>query len=232
MDEDKFGAVLMQFARTLVGDYQVADMLEELCDHVGDVLPVDGAGVMLADENGVLRFVAASDEIVRHIETLQSDLGEGPCLHAYNSGEQVVIADFGDSERFPGFGPRALQSGLSAVYSFPMRVGDDHIGALNLYRATPGRLQIEEIEAGQVLADIATIYILNARQVERSARLSDQLEHALQSRVVIEQAKGKLAEQRHIDVVEAFERLRGYARRNSRKLHDVAAAVVNDGLRL
>ncbi|MDQ3538493.1 MAG: GAF and ANTAR domain-containing protein [Actinomycetota bacterium] len=232
MDEAKLGAVLTQFAHALVGSYKVADMLEELCDHVCDVLPVDGAGVMLADEHDVLRFVAASDETVRDIEDLQIELGEGPCLHAYSSGEQVVVPDLTDTERFPAFGAGALESGLRAVYSFPMRIGDDHVGALNLYRSRPGALETGEIEAGQVLADIATVYILNARQVERSTQRSEQLQHALESRVIIEQAKGMLAEQHQIPVTEAFQRLRRYARSNSRKLHDVAEAVVHNDLRL
>jgi len=232
VDEARFGVVLIQFARTLVGTYEVADMLEELCDHVCDVLPVDGAGVMLADAKDVLRFVAASDETIRDIESLQIELGEGPCLHAYHSGEQVVVPDLEDTGRFASFAPRARESGLHAVYSFAMRAGDDRVGALNLYRGTPGVLETDEIEAGQVLADIATIYILNARQVERSAERSEQLQHALESRVVIEQAKGILAERDRVDVAEAFQRLRRYARSNSRKLHDVAQDVVRNDLRL
>ena len=222
----------MDFARTLVGDFKVADMLEELCDAVGKVLAVDGAGVMLSDDEGILRFVAASDETVRHIEALQIELGEGPCLHAFDTGDQVVVADLENSERFPKFTPRALEAGMRAVFSFPMRVDSRRLGALNLYRGSPRPFEVEDIEAGQVLADIATTYILNVRLIEHSTKLTAQLERALQSRVVIEQAKGMLAEQRDIDVVQAFELLRSYARNNGRKLHDVARAVVAGDLQL
>ncbi|MGH3665106.1 MAG: GAF domain-containing protein [Egibacteraceae bacterium] len=233
MNSERLVDVLAGFARTLVTDYEITDMLAELCDQVMEVLDVDGAGVMLSDDHdGHLRFVAASDEVVRNIETLQVELGEGPCLHAYSTGEQVVIGDLGGTERFPSFAPRALAAGLTAVYSFPMLAGEQRVGAINLYASRAADFAEDDIDAGQILADIATAYILNSRTLSESTRLADQLQHALNSRIVIEQAKGKLAEQLGIGVDAALQLLRAHARRKGRKLHDVAAEVVDGALRL
>lgn len=232
VDNERFASVLVDFARTLVTHCAGGDVLHKLCDRVAEVLPVSGAGVMVEDDEGHLRFVAASDDVVSHIETLQVELGEGPCLHAYRTGEQVVIPDLAQAAVFPRFTPRALNAGLKAVFSFPMRLGDELVGALNLYRSTPGEWAQADTDAGQVLADVATSYLLNARALEQSNRLASQLQHALNSRVVIEQAKGKLAERLRIDVAEAFEIMRRHARGGGRKLHEVAREVVTDQLRL
>ncbi|MDP8928089.1 MAG: GAF and ANTAR domain-containing protein [Actinomycetota bacterium] len=232
VDNERFTSVLVDFARTLVTHCGRGDVLHKLCDRVAEVLPVNGAGVMVEDDEGHLRFVAASDDVVSHIETLQIELGEGPCLHAYRTGEQVVIPDLARGGAFSRFTPRALDAGLKAVFSFPMRVGDEIVGALNLYASTPGEWHQADTDAGQVLADVATNYLLNARALEQSNRLASQLQHALDSRVVIEQAKGKLAERLGIDVAEAFEIMRRHARGGGRKLHEVAREVVTDQLRL
>jgi hypothetical protein len=123
VDHERLTAMLVEFANTLVSDYKVGEILDRLCGAAVEVLPASGAGVMLADELGDLRFVAASDEVVRRIEALQMELGEGPCLHSFVSGEQVVIADLGDTDWFPRFAPRARAEGMHAVYSFPMTHG-------------------------------------------------------------------------------------------------------------
>jgi GAF domain-containing protein len=232
VDQQRLAQTLLQFTANLVTHYEVADILDQLCDRAVEILPVSGAGVMLEDRQGHLRFVSASDETVRSIESLQIELNEGPCLHAYRTGEQVVVTDLEHSDRFPRFTPLALQKGLRAVYSFPMKVGDEHIGAVNLYREEPGRFDDDDAAAGQVLADVATTYIMNARLIERSTQLNEQLQHALNSRVVIEQAKGKLSEQLGVDPPEAFARMRGYARNRGLKLLSVAEEIVSGSLRL
>ncbi len=218
---------LAQAARTLATDYDITEMLNKLCDDVCAVLGVDGAGVMLEDERGHLRFAAASDQTLERIETLQIELDEGPCLSAYEAGEMVIVTDLEEPDWFPKFGPPALEAGMRSVFSFPMRVGDEKVGALNLYRRQAGVFEEEDAEAGQILADVATVSILNARQFEQSTRLNEQLQHALNSRIIIEQAKGKLSEQFDIDVDDAFERLRSYARRRGVKLHETAQQVVD-----
>lgn len=232
VDHERLAGVLIEFSRHLVGEYEVADILFLLCDRVTEVLPVTGAGVMLADPQGDLRFVAASDEIIRKIESLQIELGEGPCLLAYQTRAGVVITDLAIDDTFPRFGPRAIKQGLLAVHSFPMQVLKRSIGALNLYRRESGAFDKADADAGQILADIATTSILNARTAEESQRLNRQLQYALDSRIVIEQAKGKLSEQWSVDVSEAFTHLRRYARSRGAKLHVVAQQVVSGDLRL
>lgn len=230
--KDKLNELLKTFARTLVTDYPVAEMLDRLCNEVVEILGCSGAGVMLEDEAGDLRFVAASDDTVREIETLQIELREGPCLHAYRTGDVVVIADLQTDRRFPAFSPRARGVGMASVQSFPLRADDQCIGALNMYSGKVANFGDDEIDAGRVLADVATTYILNCRTLEESYKLTGQLQKALDSRVVIEQAKGKLAEQLQVGVVEAFEVMRRYARNNGRKLHDVASEIVDGTLKV
>ncbi len=231
VDQDRLQGVLIEFARTLLTDYQLPDVLYRFCDQVVEVLPISGAGVMLNDQAGDLRFIAASDETVREIESLQIELGEGPCLAAYVSGEQIITPDLGKDPRFPDFGPRAQKAGLNAVHSFPMRAAGERVGAINIYSAERGIFSAADQAAGQILADVATTYILNARAFEQSNRLAVQLQHALDTRVVIEQAKGRIAEKLGIDMGAAFDLLRRRARGQGRKLHEVATDVVAGRLR-
>lgn len=230
--DDKLVEVLKTFARTMVNEYSIDEMLDRLCKEINAVLDVDGAGIMLEDEDGALRFVAASDDLIRSIEALQIELGEGPCLRAYQTGVQVLIDDLAVDEQFPQFSARALAAGMGAVHSFPLVTDAEVVGALNFYATRPSALDEPSSEAGQLLADIATTYILNARTLQESDKLAGQLQRALDSRVVIEQAKGKLSEQLGVPVTEAFEVMRGHARSKGRKLHDVAAEVIDGSLRL
>lgn len=220
------------FARALVTDYTVTELLDQFCHDVVAVLGVDGAGIMLEDEAGDLRFLSASDETIRAIESLQIEMGEGPCLRAYQTGEICLVPDLKNDETFPSFAPRALEFGMASVQSFPLCVDGLCIGALNLYSGTTTPLEDAAVEAGRLLADVATTYIMNCRNLAESHRLAGQLQRALDSRVVIEQAKGKLSQQRGVTVVEAFEIIRRFARSNGRKLHEVAAEVVEGGLML
>ncbi|HUH08893.1 MAG TPA: GAF and ANTAR domain-containing protein [Egibacteraceae bacterium] len=232
VDKDKLADLLIDFAGTLVADYEVDAKLSALCERICGVVPVSGAGVMLEDEDGDLRFVAASDEVVRAIEGLQIEFGEGPCLHAYMTGQQVVVPDLQASDWFPNFTPRAVAAGLIGVYSFPMAMGEERVGALNLYTGEIGEIGEDDSSAGQVLADIATTYILNARAFRESSRLSAQLQHALDSRVVIEQAKGRLAEQLGVSPQEAFEVMRSASRRDGVKLRTLAKQIAEGSLKL
>jgi len=227
VDHTLLARVLSEVASHLVSDYDSTELLHDLCDRTAEVLPVAGAGVMLEDDDGHLRFVAASNEQVRTIESLQVELGEGPCLQAYQTGEQVVVPDLGaGGEQFPTFADRALERGLRGVYSFPMRLAERRIGALNLYHSEPMLFSDADRAAGQVLADVATTAIMNVRTLAQSNRLVDQLQHALDSRIVVEQAKGKLCERLGISVSDAFELMRRHARSNGIRLRVVAEGVM------
>lgn len=230
-DDDLLLDVLVRFARTLVRNYRVRDVLPELCTDMCKLLAVDGAGVMLEDEQGDLRFVAASDDLVGRIEQLQLEAGEGPCIRAYETRSAVLIDDLAKTDELPRFSPLAVDGGMRAVYSFAMVLDHLTIGAFNLYRRDPGELDDEGVRVAQVLADLATTYIVSADAVERSSLLASQLQHALDSRVVIEQAKGMLSVTWDVPVDAAFERMRDHARNRRTKLHEVAARLVAGDLR-
>lgn len=223
---------MIELSRCLIGREGVERTLRLVCERLDEVLPVRGSGVMLADEQGVLHFVEASDEQLSAIESLQIELGEGPCVRAYQTGEQVLIPDLAEDHLFERFSPRALEGGLRSVFSFPMRIYDTRIGALNLYAATPQSFDAEDAVVGQALADVAAAFVLNLRTSEQASLLNRQLQGALDSRVVIEQAKGRVSEQLGVDVDKAFDRLRRYARSHNEKLREVAMRIVAGELRL
>ncbi len=160
--EEKLAQVLAEFAHTLGTDFSIQEMLDHLVQRVIEVLPVTGAGIMLMG-TGDHHFVAASNPVVLRLERLQNELLEGPCLVAFGTGEPVAVADLSEDRQFPRFSPPALAEGLAAVFAFPMRLDQDRLGALELYRDTPGRLDDEDTRAGQVLADVAAAYLFNAQ---------------------------------------------------------------------
>jgi len=161
--EQRLSDVLSEFARTLVTDFPIQAILDQLVVRIVDVLPITGAGVTMIAPDSVPRYVAASDDAAMRFEQIQSELGEGPCLTAYQTGEAVAVADLRGDERFPVFSPRALSEGLEAVFTFPLRQGDRQLGALDLYRSTPGRMDPPAMTAAQTLADVAAAYLTNAQ---------------------------------------------------------------------
>jgi GAF domain-containing protein len=219
------------FAQTLARSHDLDDVLATLSADVADLLGVDGAGVMLEDNDGALRFVAASNDFIGHVEQLQTETGEGPCVQAHATGEAVVIDDLAeDGCDFPLFSPKALASGMRAVYSVPLQVDDVRIGAFNLYRTTPGVLDDIALTVARLVADLATCHLVSAGAADRATRLAGQLQRALDSRIVIEQAKGRLSLAWDTDVTDAFERLRRHARSNNRRLKEVAVDVLEGRL--
>ena len=199
-----FWKVLERFAGTLVDRYCLDDVLGQLGSNIAAVLDVEGAGVMLAGDDNSLRFASTNNEVLHKLEALQIDLDEGPCLLAYRSGEIVLADDLRTDPRFPAFGPRAREAGMAAVYSFPMRLDQQVIGALNLYSDKPGPFSDDQVEVGGVFADVATMYLLNARDIAQQDLLTRQLQGALTSRVLIEQAKGYVSALTGVEPSEAF----------------------------
>jgi diguanylate cyclase (GGDEF)-like protein len=161
--EQQLSDVLSEFARTMVTNFPIQGILDHLVKRIVDVLPISAAGVTLISPGSNPRYVAASDESALRFEELQTELGEGPCLMAYQTGDAVAVADLRDEIRFPGFAPRAIEAGLVAVFTFPLRSGGDQLGALDLYRNTSGLLDVAAMSAAQTLADVAAAYLLNAQ---------------------------------------------------------------------
>jgi transcriptional regulator with GAF, ATPase, and Fis domain len=224
----------VELADTLVADYDVIDFLDGLTRRVVDLLGVTACGVLLADHLDALNVIAASSEQSRLLELFQLQNEQGPCLEAYRSGQPVLCASLegASAQRWPLFAPAARDAGFTAVYALPMRLRDQVIGAVNLFSDGVRHLTADEIELGQSLADVATIGILHERVVRRHDEVAGQLQTALNSRILIEQAKGVIAERLGLSVDEAFISLRRHARNTNAKLTDVAAAVVHDRLRV
>jgi signal transduction histidine kinase len=163
LTEDRLSDVLSEFARTLVTDFPIEGILDHLVVRIVDILPIEGAGVSLISPTIHPQFIAASDQAAMKYERLQSTLGEGPCLAAYETDTPIAIPDLAAEDRFPRFAEQALAEGLEAVFTFPLRNEGRSLGALDLYRTTPGPLDEEEMAAAQTLADVATAYLLNAQ---------------------------------------------------------------------
>jgi transcriptional regulator with GAF, ATPase, and Fis domain len=226
--EQMLAATFVELADTLVADFDVADFLHGLADRSVRLLDVDAAGLMLADQRGSLRVVASSSEQAHLVELFQLQHEEGPCLECFQTGRPVSEADLADAgQRWPSFAPAAAGAGFAAVQALPMRLRDEVIGAMNLFMKVPGRLDETGLQVGQALADVATIGLLQERNFRHQEALAEQLQGALNSRVSIEQAKGKLAERLGLDMGQAFELLRGQARAQNRRLAELAAAVAD-----
>lgn len=223
----------VELADTLVDDYDVIDFLDMLAGRVVELLGVTACGLLLADHNDSLNMVAASRESARVLELFQLQRDEGPCLECYRNGTAVRCPDLADAdERWPQFAPAARDAGYAAVEAIPMRLRDTVVGALNVFSASPGALSPEAAALGQALADVATIGLLHQRAIRRRDVLTEQLQTALNSRVLIEQAKGVLAERLHVDLAEAFALLRSSARSNNRRLSELAQAIVDGSAQL
>jgi GAF domain-containing protein len=215
-------------ADTLVDDFDVVDLLTLLVERCVEVLGVSAAGLMLVAPEGDLRVAASSSEAMRVLELFELQSQEGPCLDCYQAGEAVINQDLAvGNGRWPNFAPVALQAGYRSVHALPMRLRGQVIGALNLFRADKGAMDAIDVLAGQALADMATIAILQHRAATEAHVLNEQLSSALNSRVLIEQAKGVLAERRSLDMEQAFSLLRTHARNHNLRLVDVAEQVID-----
>ncbi len=225
---------LSSFARTLTGSFSVPDVLYDLADQVTGLLGVAGAGVSLI-EGGSLRFVTTSSEAAGSIERVQEQQQAGPCVEAVKEAAPVVIGDLREGDwpdRWPTYLSVALEEGITAVAGIPMLGAEGCIGALDIYSEAPRQWTDEEILIAGALATMATAYVHHAAELDRQRRLAEQLQHALNSRVVIEQAKGILANHMDTSVDDAFQVLRDYSRSHNASLREVATAVVKLGLRI
>ena len=227
MDGQLLSETFVELTDTMVADFDVIDFLQVLTDRSAQLLDVSAAGLLLADQHGELLVVAASSEAARLLELLQVQLGQGPCLDCFRSGRAVTATDLAADQRWPRFADAAGQAGLGAVQALPMRLREQVIGALNLFRAAPGDFDPVNVRVGQALADVATIGLLHERNMRRRDTLNEQLQSALNSRVVIEQAKGKLAERLGLDMDQAFNVLRDNARSRNLRLSDLARAFID-----
>jgi len=222
---------LVELADSLVDDFDVVELLSLLADRCVGVLAVSAAGVMLVAPEGDLRVVASSSEAMRVVELFELQSDEGPCLDCYKSGKAVLNEELTAADSsWPRFASVAIDAGFRSVHALPMHLRGAVIGAINLFGTDEGPLSAEDAAAGQALADVATIAILQQRVASESRLLIDQLNTALTSRVVIEQAKGVLAERAGLSMESAFQAMRHYARDRNLHLVDIARSVVDKTL--
>jgi transcriptional regulator with GAF, ATPase, and Fis domain len=227
MDAELLSDTFVGLADTMVDDFDVIDFLHMLTDRSVRLLSVAAAGVVLADPRGQLRVAAASSEAAQLVELFQIQNDQGPCLDCFRTGQPVAAADLAaQDQRWPRFAVAATRAGFAAVHALPMRLRDQVIGALNLFGTGRRPMDRADLRIGQALADVATIGLLQERNVRRAETIAEQLQAALNSRVVIEQAKGRLAERLQLDMDQAFARLRGHARDTNQRLTDVARQVI------
>jgi transcriptional regulator with GAF, ATPase, and Fis domain len=228
MDAELLSDTFVDLADTMIADFDVIDFLHMLTDRSIRLLSASAAGVLLADPRGQLRVAAASSEAAGLIELFQIQNDQGPCLDCFRTGQPVIAADLaGQGKRWPRFAAAAAQAGFDNVHALPMRLRDQVIGALNLFGTGTSPLGQADLRIGQALADVATIGLLQERNVRRAETIAEQLQSALNSRVVIEQAKGRLAERLGLDMDQAFALLREHARKTNQRLTDVARHVID-----
>lgn len=229
--ETLLARTMVELADSLVADFDVVDLLTLLADRCVDVLDVGAAGIMLASAGGELRVMASSSEAMRVLELFEIQTQEGPCLDCYRNGAPVANPDLAaGAGTWPRFAPEALAAGFRAAHARPMRLRGTVIGAVNLFHVEPGEMRRADADGAQAFADVATIAILQHRAAREAQAVNEQLQHALNSRVVIEQAKGMVAERARVDMEQAFHWLRTHARNHNLRLVDVAAGIIDGTL--
>jgi GAF domain-containing protein len=235
MIQDRLSDVLGELSRTLVVAYQIPNALARLCAQLAGMLPVSGCWAVVLDElGGELRFVGASDAVGRKVADLHVELGEGPCLEAARTGERVLLPDLGARdavERFPHFAAKALAGGVSAVYSFPLRNLDQHVGSIGLFNATPAELDQVDLELAQLLADLTSASIVGAYRYQQVSGLSAGVQQRLGDAAVL-QAKGRLSVQLGVQPDRALEYLQRYLLASGGNLREAAEQVTAGDLRL
>lgn len=226
---ERLAEVLVDVADTLVDEFDLIEFMQRVTTHTSELVDARACGLMLADHRGRLQLIAASDEQAEMLELFQAQAEEGPCQDCYHEGQPVINTDLQDAhDRWPRFAPKAVAAGYRSVHAFPMRLRGQVIGALNMFGTDTGEMDDADVRVVQALADIATIGLLQERAIARAELVTEQLQAALNSRIVIEQAKGGLAQIHGGSTDEAFNRLRSYCRARGLRLGAVAYAIVTD----
>lgn len=225
--EQRVSSAFVMLADTLISEYDLVDLLHTLMDECLALLDVHAAGLLLANAQGELDLVASTSERAELVEVLQLDAGAGPCVESFTTATPVALPDVDEApEEWAQFSAAARQQGFHAVHAVPLRLRSQVIGVMGLFRRSTGTLAAADAALAQALADVATIGILQERLVHESGLVTEQLQHALDSRIVIEQAKGVVAESSGVDMDAAFGLLRAHARGNNLSLRSVAEGVV------
>lgn len=231
--EAKLNLAFVKLADTLIADFDVVDLLHTLVEECADILATEAGGILIVDPSGALQLVASTSEESALVEIMQLNAGAGPCVDCITTGRPVSVGDIaGSGSQWPAFRQEAIRQGFKSVHATPMRLRGQVIGAMNLFSTHLGELNPEDVAVAQALADVATIGLLQERSIRESGIVAGQLQNALNSRVVIEQAKGVVSENAGLSMSDAFSALRNYARNNNLTLSAVAIAVVDRSLNI
>jgi len=226
--EDDIVSSLVAMAGSLAQGRDVNELLTQLAADCARLLDVSAVGLLLADPRGALHVVAASSERVADLEAFQAQRAQGPCHTCYLDGQAVNVPDLAAAAaRWPEFAAVAAEAGVASVHAVPMRLRDSTVGALNLFGATPGPLNEADLRLAQALADVATIALIQDRAAADRNLVNEQLQNALDSRVLVEQARGVRAYSGDLDMPAAYAALRQYARDHNIKLTELSGALVN-----
>ena len=229
--EQRLSQVFVELADTLVDDFEVLDILDTLTERSVELLQADAAGIILSDQRGHLQSVASTSHEAGLIEVFVLQNSEGPCLDCFNTGQPIVNVTLEDArQRWPRFTEASVALGYRTSHALPLRLRNEVIGAMNLFSAEETELSPDDIALGQALADVSTIALLQAQAANERDLLAEQLQYALNSRVLVEQAKGVLAERSRVEVEKAFTSLRAFSRRHRVPMSEVAARVINGAL--
>jgi len=224
--EAQLARAFVRLADTLAGDFDVVDFLHGLSDDSVQILDAEAAGVMLADARGGLRLVASSDERMRLLEIFELQDEQGPCVDAFSTGQPVQAGAADSRARWPEFAPHAFEAGFRMMCAVPLRLRRDVIGALNLFRGSDELFNEAELDIAKAMGEIAAIGLIQERALRERTLLTEQLQSALNSRIIVEQAKGMLAEYLAVSMDDAFQLLRTFSRDHNRKLSIVARDVI------
>ena len=230
IEPQRLAQVFVELADTLIENFDVVDFLQTLTDRCVELLGTDASGLMLTDQRGGLQLMTATMERARVLELFELQVQEGPCLECFTTGDPITniqLTEETAEQRWPVFTPAAVEAGFAVTHALPMRLRGRVIGALNMFTDQSVQLSESDVAVGQAMADVATIGLLHQRNTDEQTILSEQLQTALHSRILVEQAKGALAALAGVSVAEAFTAMRAHARRNNMTLTDVAAAVVD-----
>ena len=231
-DSSRLTQLLATFARILVGDQDLGALLYHLCDVGLEAAGARGAGILVEDVDGSLRYAVATDERAAEAERLQLDACEGPCMLAHQTGDRVLIGDLSSEQRFPNFTPAALQTGIKAVFTFPLRHGDRTVGVLDLYRDQPEMLSPAELANAELLAEMAAVALLNQRSYVDSVAVTDRLQEALDVRIAMEQAKGRISEQADVAPGVAEKMIYDTARHHGEPIDVIVQRIADGTLRM
>lgn len=227
------GRVFVALADSLKTGHDVVDTMDYLVETATTYTSATEAGIVLADTSGILHVVASTSERLADIEEEQLGTHQGPCWDTFRTGVLVEVPNISDTEgRWPAFAAAAEARGFQAAHAVPLRLRNQLLGSLNLFSPTQGPFTDTDAALAQALADVATIGVIQQNTIQHSHTIAEQLQSALDTRIVIEQAKGFLAERHDLPIDTAFTVLRTYARRTGKRLHDVATQVINNELPL